>query len=117
MVSAAYGQGRILGGEMRGMHPPNSHFQKIFDVYNFSIISNLFDSDKPYARKIENVRTKCILFGEALRIRLKKFKQNFPENYSKSTKIAIATCNISKFFMGACPRTPRVFLVSRSASN
>ena len=34
---------------MRVMHPPTGHFQKkIFDAYNFSIISNLFDSDKSY---------------------------------------------------------------------
>ena len=37
---------------------------------------------------VENERTKCITFGEALGIRVKKFKQNLPENYSKSTKIA-----------------------------
>ena len=29
------------------------------------------------------------LFGEALRIRVKKFKHNLRENYSKSTKTAI----------------------------
>ena len=32
------------GGRMRGMHPSTSHFQNFFDVYNLSIISNLFDS-------------------------------------------------------------------------
>ena len=47
MVSVAYGQERIQGGKMRGMHPPTSHFLNVFNVpvYNFSIISNLFDSD------------------------------------------------------------------------
>ena len=30
MMSVAYGQGRIPGGRMRGMHPPTSHFQKHF---------------------------------------------------------------------------------------
>ena len=34
---------------MRGMHPPTSHFKNVFDAYNFSIISNLFDCYKPYA--------------------------------------------------------------------
>ena len=106
MVSVAHGQGRILGDEMRGMHPPTSHFQKIFDVYNFSIISNLFDSDRPYPHKIENVRTKCIIYGEALRITVKKFKQNFPENYSKSTNIAIAACKFSKNFRGSMSPDP-----------
>ena len=51
MVSVAYG----LGDRMRSvefMHPPTSHFQKCLDVglYNFSIISNFFDSDKPYVK-------------------------------------------------------------------
>ena len=91
---------------MRGMHPPNNHFQKIFDVYNFSIISNLFDSHKPYAHKIENVRTKCIIFGEALRIRVKKFQLNFPEYYSKSAKLATAACKFSKTFRGSMPPDP-----------
>ena len=35
------------------------------------------------------MRTKCIMFDEALRNRVKKFKQILRENYSKSTKIAI----------------------------
>ena len=52
---------------------------------------------------IENVRTKCIIFGEALRIKVKKFKQDLLENYSQSTKIAVTAC---KFCGGACARTP-----------
>ena len=51
-------------------------FKNVCDVYKLSIISDLFDSDKSYARIIENVRTKCIVFGKVLRIRVKKFKQN-----------------------------------------
>ena len=47
---------------------------------------------------IENVLTKCIIFGEALRIRVKKFKQILPENYTKSTKIAIIAYKFSKSF-------------------
>ena len=91
--------------------------------YNFSIIPNLFDSDKPIAiafeaRIIENVRTKCIIFGEALRIRVKKFKENLRENYSKSIKIAITACDFSKMFRGSIPLDlPRAFLDSQSASN
>ena len=104
-------------GRMRGMHSPTSHFQKCLDVglYNFSIISNFFDSNQPCALStvIENVRTKCIMFGEALRIRVKKFKQNLAENYSKSTKIAITACKFSKIFWGSMPPDyPRAFLVS-----
>ena len=55
---------------MRGMHPLPAIFKVVLNVYNFSIISNLFDSDKPSAlsKIIENVRTKCIIFCEALRL-------------------------------------------------
>ena len=44
-------EGRIQGGRtrMKGMHPPTSHFQKFFYCIKFSVVSNLFDSDKPYA--------------------------------------------------------------------
>ena len=81
-------------GRMRGMHPPTSRFKNVFDAYNFSIISNFFDSDKLYdiSTHIENVRRKCSIFGEAFEIGVKKFKQNLPKNYSKSTKIAITAC-------------------------
>ena len=50
------------------------------------MISNLFDNNKFYARVIENVRTKCIVFGEELRIRIKKFKQNLREIIQKALK-------------------------------
>ena len=76
---------------------PSAIFKHAFDVYSFSMISNLFDCDNltPQPRISENVRTKCIIFGEALRVRVKKFKQNSPENYSKSTKMAITACTVS----------------------
>ena len=82
--------------------------KNVFHVYNFSIISNLFDSNislrsTPWARIIKNVRTKCIIFGEALRIKVKKCKQNLPNIYSKSTKIAITARKSSKFFRGSMP--------------
>ena len=110
-------------GRMRGMQLcilPPAIFKNAFNAYNFSIISNLFDSNKPYALSthMENVRTKCIIFSEALRFRVKKFSQNLPENYSRSTKIAITACKFSKFFRGACPRTPpALFHFFESASN
>ena len=51
------------------------------------------------------MRTKCIigLFGEELKIRVKRFKQNLPENCLKSIKIAIIACKFSRV---ACPQTP-----------
>ena len=52
------------------------------------------------------MRTKCIIFGEALRIRVKKLKQKLRENYSESTKITIAACKFSKIFQGSMPPDP-----------
>ena len=46
--------GADSGGRMRDMHPLISHFQKRFDVYYFSIISNLFDSNEPYVLSTHN---------------------------------------------------------------
>ena len=46
------------------------------------------------------------MFGEALRIKIRKCKQNLPKIYSKSTKKAITACKFSNFSGGACPRIP-----------
>ena len=54
---------------------------------------------------IENLRTKGTIFGEELRIRVKKFTHNLPE-YFKSTKIAITGCRFSKIFQGSMPPDP-----------
>ena len=40
---------------MRGMHSSTSHFKNVFDVYNFSIVLNLFESNKPSALSSENM--------------------------------------------------------------
>ena len=37
--------GANLGNRIRGMHPPPAIFKNVFDVHNFSINSNLFDSE------------------------------------------------------------------------
>ena len=68
-------------------------------------------------RLIENVRIKCNIFGEALRIRVKKFTQNLPENYSKRTEIAITACKFSNFRGSMLPDPPKAFLKSQLASN
>ena len=100
--------------------PTISKMLLMYIAHNFAIISNLFHSTKPYAfcPYIENVRTKCIIFGKALRIRVKKFKQNLPENYSKSTKITITACKFSKIFRESIPpdfsRLKSLFCVSIS---
>ena len=41
---------------MRGMHPPPAIFENAFDVYNFFIILNLFDSK--YALCLEHAYSK-----------------------------------------------------------
>ena len=81
----------------------------MFLMYStFSVISNFFNSGKPFA--LSTINRKCANkmhhICEALRIRFIKFKQNLGENYSKSTKIAIAACKFLKLFRGACPQTP-----------
>ena len=46
-----------LGGRMRGMQLcilPSAIFKNVFDVNNFSIVSNFFDRDKPYAISTHN---------------------------------------------------------------
>ena len=107
-------------GQGACIYPP-AIFKNVFDVHNLSIISNLFDSNMPYALSTHNRKcaTKCMIFGEASRIRVKKLEQNLPENYSNSTKIAILTAfKFSKNFPGEhAPGLPRVFLVSQSALN
>ena len=118
MVSVAYGQERILGVELEVcIHPP-AIFRNVFDAHNFSVILNLFDSNMPYALSMhnQNCAKKMHHIREAPGIKMKHL-QNLPENYLKSTKIAITACKISKISGGACPRTPRAFLVSPSASN
>ena len=69
---------------------------------------------RKFARKMHHIN----LAKHSIRIRVKKFKQNLPENHSKSTKIAITACKFSKNFQGSMPPDPpRAFLVSQSAPN
>ena len=41
-------------GRMRVMNHPSAIFKNVFDEHNFSIILNLFDSNKPYALSTHN---------------------------------------------------------------
>ena len=102
----------MAGGVGRGVciQLPPAIFKNVFDVGNFSTISNLFDSDKSYAvrthsRIIENMRTNASCLAKHSKLG-SKFKQNMSENYSKRTKTAIPACKFSKFFRGSMPRTP-----------
>ena len=109
MVSVVSGQGRIQRGRMRGMHIfPPAIFKTVFDAYNFSIMPyTLATHNRKCANKMHHIWRSSLL-----RIRVQKFIQNLPENYSKSTKIAITACEFSKNFRGSIP--PGAF---RSASN
>ena len=112
--------GTDLGGRMRGMHPLPAIFKVVLNVYNFSIISNLFDSDKPYALSTHNRKcaNKMHHILRSTQIRVKQFEQNLPENYSKRTKITIRACKFLKIFRGSMlPDPPWDFLASQSASN
>ena len=91
------------------MHPLPAIFKVVLDVYNFSIISNLFDSDKPYVLSTHN--RKCAYkmhhIMRSTQIRVKQFEQNLPDNnYSKCIKITIRACKFSKISEGTCSRTP-----------
>ena len=85
--------------------PPSAIFKHVFDEYNFSKISYLFDNNKPFAPSTHNrkYRNKMHLFGETLRIRGTKFKGNLPENCLKSIKMATTISKFSNFFRGSLP--------------
>ena len=95
MVSVAYGQGRILRVDVvdtrtrlsnvvnpRYLASP-SNFPRGTSLFRTSSIAISFTAK---ARIIKNERTKCIIFGEALRIKLKKLNHNLPENIQKALK-------------------------------
>ena len=64
-------QGRI----QERMHSPPAILKHVFDRYDLSIISNVFSNSMPHAQSIENVRTKCIIFGKTLSFRGKNLNK------------------------------------------
>ena len=87
----------------------------MYTIFSQFRTSSIAICPTPYAGIIENVRTKRIIFGEAPSIRVKKFKQNLRENYSKSNKIAITACEFSKLLRGSMlSDLPKAFLLSQS---
>ena len=59
----------------------------------------------------------CDVFGEGLRIRGKKFKQNLYENGSKRSKMVITVRKFSKIFWESMlPDPPKVVFVPRFCS-
>ena len=60
------GQGRMQEGGCEGCISPPAILKHVFDEYNFSTISNLFDNNKPYAlsthnRKCTNKNASCLV--------------------------------------------------------
>ena len=53
--------------------------RNVSNIQIFQIIWALIFVTKIFKKSI--VLRKCIMLGEALRIRIKKFKHNLPENY------------------------------------
>ena len=112
------GQRRIqgLGGCVGDASPPPAIFKHAFAEYNFFITSNFFDYDKPSALSTHNEKctNKNIIYDETFRFRGKKFKQNLPQNCSRSTKMAITVCKFPKIFQGSMPPDPpRTFFYSQ----
>ena len=83
-----------------------SHFQQVFDEYNFYITSNLFDN-KPYKQaSIETCEQNASFLVKHIRTSGKNFKQNLSKNCSKSTKMTIKICKYSKFSRGSMRMPP-----------
>ena len=74
---------------MRDASPPPAIFNNVLDEQNFSMI----------------VRTKCIIFGEALKVMGQKHKQTLPD-CSECTKMAITVSKFSKNFRKSMPPDP-----------
>ena len=93
--------------EYASSHQP---FSKMFLMHTiFPFRTSSIAINKPYSLRpyiIKNVRTKCIIFGEALRIKVKRFKHNLPENYSKNTKKTVTACKFLKISRGSMPPDP-----------
>ena len=69
--------------------------------------------ESPQARIIETVRTKCIIFGEALKIRGQNINKIFLKIVQKALKRPITVCKFSKIFRGSMPPDPpRVVFVT-----
>ena len=103
-------QGRIQSGDVWDASPPISHFQQCFGWIKFGVISNLFITT--CLRRLKHALSKlceqnAFIFDKTLKIRGHNYKQNLPENCSKSTKRAFTACKLSKIFRGASPRTPK----------
>ena len=83
------------------MHPPPANFKNVFDEYNYSLISNLFDKNKPYALSMHNrkyAKKMHYVLAKHSELGSKNFTKIRSKIIQKALKSAITSCKFSKFF-------------------
>ena len=91
------------------MHPPPYSFNAVFDEYNFSMISNLFDNNHLYAlstHKSKMCEQNVSYLVKDLELEAKKLNKICHKNCSKSAKMAITVSKFLKTFRGSIPPDP-----------
>ena len=95
--------------EMLRMHSPISHFQHCFGwiifFHNFEPLHNNMPKS-PQARIIETVRTKCIIFGEAVKVRGQKYDKFSLKIVQKALIWPLQYANFQKFSWEHAPEPP-----------
>ena len=100
------------------MHPPTAILKHVVDEYNFSIISNVFNNNKPHAQSTHN--QKCMnkmhhkLFDETLRFRGKNFHQNLRLIVQKVLKWPLQYVSFQIFLGEHTPVSPTAFYILRT---
>ena len=91
------------------MHPSTYSFNAVFDEYNFSIISNLFDNNHLYAlstHKSKMCEQNVSYLVKDLELEAKKLNRICHKNCSKSSKMAITVSKFLKTFRESIPPDP-----------
>ena len=101
---------------------PPAIIKNVFDAYNFSIILNIFDNNKPF--DVSSHNRKCAhkkhhnYLAKHSKLGSKNLNKIWLKIKKKTTKIATRTCKFSNCFRGSMPLDPhRAFSVSQSSSN
>ena len=99
---------------MGGCTPLEYDFFNVLVKYNFFIVSNLFDNNNFYAlstRKLNRkCANKCIILGEALRIRGKNLNNIYLKFVEKALKWSLQGVDFQKFCGEHAPGLPEPFL-------
>ena len=93
---------------MLTIHPPPAIFKNAFDEYNFAIISNLFNSDKPYALSTQSkmCQQTTSYLAKHSKLESKNLNKICPKFIQKALKCSLQHVKFQKFFGEACPLTP-----------